>query len=1508
MPGPAAARTPAPAAVPADVGVEVVVEAGPSAGASFLLGPGRHVVGRAVTAAVRVDDALIELHHALIEVSATAAVTFTQIAGRVPCCGSNPARADADDPLVEPLRPGRPRRWRRAPKGAPVQPGDGRFHPAATSSLIEQSSAHSAATAVPSRTATGTTPGSTPATGTVTGFGAPVTPLGPAAPLGPGTVVTVGASRLRVGRWIPERRSTPAVLAPLAGDPWRRTLRRPPRSRPAVDPIAVEVPADRTGRPTSTGGLLAAALAVLGGVVVAVVLRNPMFLVFSAVGLLVALGSRFGGRVDDRKQRRRLAVDARCDLQRFAAMVDRQRREHLVTHRAAATTIESTLAALETISDSVWSRRCAHGDSFSVTLGWGEGTWTVRLGPGSPGPEAEAIVTAAQRLDDEPVLTDLGPTQALAVVGGHGAAIARALVVQLATWTGPADWRLLVIADDVADWAWCRWLPHATATATAPMGVARRRSLVVAADDAAEVTEALRSLDDGDERHVLVVTDRMDLLATRTGPLRRYLGAAPSTAVLAVVGAGAAVPSMCRSLLEVGILGRARWCRDTSLANTSTTLHIAGLGGAAAEGAARRLAGLHDPEDPLEATGATPAGVGLSTLMQTWGGPAIDDAIAIAARWRTPDAHDAHRGHPRAAIGLTADGVVEVDLVRDGPHALIAGTTGSGKSELLRTLVASMAGSSSPAELTFVLVDYKGGSTFDACADLPHTVGVVTDLDDRLAERALTSLEAEIKRRERVLRNAGVDSLDAYRDRMRQRLPSRADRRDDQALGPTEPCRSERAGLSAQALMAPLPRLVVVIDEFAALAAELPQFLAALVGVAQRGRSLGIHLVLATQRPAGVVSDEIRANTNLRLALRLQDRSDAVDIVGDPEPSTFARGTPGRAMMRLGPGETIVFQTANSSGPYRPVDDAAVRIARDDAGAAATGGRPGDSWDQSAHAAEARPPGVPSELAVLVGAIRGAASLCEIEPPLRPWLPPLPASLTVADVATSGLAVPPPHPRGGDDDGWAAVAVMGLIDDPGAQRRRPLLWSPPTGNLALVGSLGSGTTTAMRSALVAIGPSADVYVLDTAGDATGDDSDALAACVSVVGARDLERRDRLLHRLDEEMGARQSARPESPSRPIVLGIDGLGALHTALLGPNEMGQHAQLMRILGEGVAVGVHVVATFERPAAVPASMLAAFAQRWLFHLDDPLDASGLGVKAARNPPAIAGRMVIAAGQLEAQVAVLDSFAAGDKNSPAARSAAPAEAISRPARPAPIGTLAACIDATQLVGTAVLLGGPGLLMGVDFVTLQPAVLEVPDGEHALVLGPARSGRSTALVRAIAGWRAVHPTGTVIVHGGRRPSLVLEWARRALSDVTVAADEAALLAAVTALVDVEPGQPGGEAAPHDARRVLVAIDDAERVDDVGGALAALVNARHRHVTVVAAGRPETLRTMFGHWTAVVRRSRLGLVMTTGSDSDGELLGEVLPRRLPVAARAGLAWLYDAGGRRLIQVATDLAPP
>jgi S-DNA-T family DNA segregation ATPase FtsK/SpoIIIE len=1333
----------------------VTVEAGPAAGRVFELGAGRHVVGRANGATVRLADDLVELHHAVVNVAADPApavpATFVQLAGRVPCRASL----------------------------APAQPD---------------------------------------------------VPIDGELPLPSRAVVIAGASRLRVeaargadgatsGGRVALGGPPPAALAPMPTNPWRSTLHRTPRSLRSWNPVPIEVPAADAARSRQlSGGMLAAVMSVLAGGVMAVVLGHAMFLMFSALGFLVAVGTRISGRLSDRKARRQNAVESRRERERFASEARAQQDARLAYHMATAPKISDALTTACRHGGDLWIRRGDHPDAFAVSLGWGTVSWTLSVagsvGAGRLSEEMEAEIAKAEQLVDVPVVTDLGPGRSIALVGHRADAVARSLLVQLAALTGPADWRLVVVADEPADWDWCGWLPHASAglnSGAAPM--------VVAGGDVERLTDVLGRLDDGDDRHVVVLTDRPDLLATRTGPLRRFLGTAESAGVVAVVRPGAVVPSMCRSVLEIGSLCTARWCADTSTATETSALHAAGVSASDADDAARMLARVHDPEDPSESAGSIPATVGLSQLMRRSGLGTVDDPISIAALWRSGRNHDSDEltgdGRPRAAIGLTADGVVEVDLVRDGPHALIAGTTGAGKSELLRTLVVALAARCSPDDLTFVLIDYKGGSTFDACDELPHTVGVVTDLDDRLAERALVSLEAEIRRRERLLRGASVDDLDSFR-----------------ALRSADP----------------LPRLVVVIDEFAAMAAELPDFLSSLVGVAQRGRSLGIHLVLATQRPTGVVSDEIRANTNLRIALRLQDRADATDIVGDGAPTRFPRGAPGRAMMRLGPGETLVFQTAHSSGLHQPVGGGGLRVLQTEST---------DSQRGRQGAAEEPDPRDATELEVLTRSIRSAASLCEIAPPFRPWLEPLPETLSPADLA----AYPP--------------GTVGIVDEPANQRRSALRWTPPDGNLALVGSLGSGTTTALLSAVGAGAGSALIYAISANGDGRLDELAALPNCGGVIGLHDAERRGRLVRLLDGELEQRRAS-PAADRPPLIFAIDGLAALLGALNSPGEMDEHARLVRVLTDGVAAGIHAIATFERPGGLSASVLAAFAQRWLFHLDDPLDGAVVGVKSALVPAAVPGRMVIAGSRLEAHVAVLPL---------------PAVEAGTGATTAPeIGTLSSDIDADTLPATTGERGSAQLVVGVDFATLGPAALDVPDGEHVLIAGPARSGRSTALVRTIAAWRQAHPGGTVVTCCPRPGSPLATWADRVAGAVN-AADENAIVGAV------------GEAVA--VGRVVVAVDDAERLADEKGDLLALVSERHPNVTVVAAGRPDSLRTMYGHWTAVVRRSRIGLVLSAGSETDGDLFGEQLPRRIPLRPRVGLTWLFDGAGRRLVQVARDL---
>ena len=233
---------------------------------------------------------------------------------------------------------------------------------------------------------------------------------------------------------------------------------------------------------------------------------------------------------------------------------------------------------------------------------------------------------------------------------------------------------------------------------------------------------------------------------------------------------------------------------------------------------------------------ATLGGIGL---------PLRDDLVR--RRW-APGGPSSDRRTLSAPIGIgPGGGVVHIDLVADGPHALVGGTTGSGKSELLSTWIAALAALHPPSRLHVLLVDYKGGTSFGPLHRLPHCAGLVTDLTPRLAERALSGMRAELRRRERLVGAAGAGAV------------------------------AELAPGDAPA------SLVVVVDEFATLLDELPEFVDGVLDIARRGRSLGIHVIMATQRPAGVISDAIRANTSLRIALRLPDAEDSRDVLGTPD-------------------------------------------------------------------------------------------------------------------------------------------------------------------------------------------------------------------------------------------------------------------------------------------------------------------------------------------------------------------------------------------------------------------------------------------------------------------------------------------------------------------------------------------------------------------------------------------------------------------------------------------------
>ena len=1236
----------------------------------------------------------------------------------------------------------------------------------------------------------------------------------------PGQRIAVGDSILEVRRPTEQTtigRADSGTSSPsprVSRDPWRIPFVRVPRALHAFEPAAVAAPRRQGPASAGNGGLIPAVLGLVGAIAMALLLHQMMFLVFGAMGALVALGTWGAQRLGFVRSRKGADRAFDAAVRRFTDALLAQQAGAMTAHRATTPAIDSAVRAMTTRSASLWSVRASDPDAFTVSLGIGEVSWTPRVTGTDGDTQAHvwSVIEGTSRLMGVHVGTAVTDKQVIAVVGplDEAAAVARAMVIQLAASSGPADWQLGIVAEALREWEGLAWLQHTHDSWGHPR---------MAGPD--EVSEFVSDLDSCDDRMLVIVTDCADLLTARTSPLRRLLAGSRPVACVLICPTMHAVPAVVTSVLALGRGGEARWTPDTRVAALPTVLRHAGISRTSAHDAAATVAHLTDPEI-LDDSSGLPTGLGVLELLE--GELELDQndndhagsnsaltmpiAMAIARRWRSNGRDPA----PSTPIGMAADGVIEIDLVADGPHALIAGTTGAGKSELLRSLVIGLATRLSPEQITFVLVDYKGGSTFDACVDLPHVVGVVTDLDEHLATRALRSLEAELRRRERVLRDVGAADLTSYR-----------------AL---EPAIGQERRV--------LPRLVVVIDEFATLAVQQPQFIGALLGVAQRGRSLGVHLLLATQRPSGVISDDIRANTNLRIALRVQDSADSTDVIGSSQAALLTRSIAGRAIMRLGADEYVTFQTAQCTRAIAVRGERRVSI------------RP-----FSVRRAE-RPVEVASavsELDLLVRSIRDAARVNGIGLPSRPWMEPL------AKVVPAELC-------GGRS--------LGIVDDPDQQRQIPLEWKPHDGHLFLVGVSGMGLTSALVSIASRVGGCTtpiEIFVIDAMGDPRLKSLEATSWCRAVVGLHERERLMRLLTVVDAARANRKDGALHNSSRSDMLVlIDGMGALRTELEAAELFDQLTQLDAIVAQGPSLGITVVAAANHAGAMPMQMLSHFGNRWVFHLADAFDAAMLGVSPAMVPAATPGRMIDARSGLEAQLGAFSDV--------------PIERTRRLAQ-CELGVLAHDIDVALLPSAhasndadnnseADDNGDIEIPIGVSYSTLLPTMFRIAGGEHAIVLGPYRSGRSTTLTTLVHGWLGVNSTGWVASVAPRRTS-----ARHG----HVFDDLVSLL-----------GQLPAE------RRALIVVDDAELVDDPTGALAALIVSRHAEVTVLAAGRPEALRSAYGHWTAAVRRSRLGVIMAACSDIDGDLLNVALPRRLPIEARPGLAWIVAEGDKQFAQIA------
>ena len=799
--------------------------------------------------------------------------------------------------------------------------------------------------------------------------------------------------------------------------------------------------------------------------------------------------------------------------------------------------------------------------------------------------------------EHRPATIDLQHERGVGFVGERSVtyAAARSLIIQACTLHGPSDLDIVVLttAADAERWEWIKWLPHSH-----PAGdvqIVHGAEAVEAWSDAqrtlSTVIASMMSTRHPDAKAItLAIIDDAELWRGRTAPLRA-LFADPSYPVrfVTLTDQAADVPPVCTSIVRLSsdgtasleVIPESRMTGDIvpTLLDAELTVRTA-----------QRIGRLIDPDIPVEQLEPLATSVSLLELVDL---ESLDGA-GIRRRWR----RTARDRLPAVPIGSTQRRALQLDLVQDGPHMLITAAPGSGRRDLMRTIALALASSAEPSRLNLLLID-GGSGAFRPFRGLAHVAGYVERIDDHFAHRTLRSITADLQRRRSQIEQAGASSFARY-----QQL------------------------IDAD----PLPHLVIMIDDASSVVGQGVDFLSSLLELCRGGHELGVHLVVSSSRPAGIVDKRLRALAAIRVSLRVATDDESLDTLGSRDAAYISRQLPGRGLIRIGVADPLLFQSAYPSNVSRPRADPtglAVHpfvVARQLTPLEHRLVLPVAPADESGE--------VVTDMHRLIDAINQAASREE-------------------EVATAIVADPLPLALdGATQRNWASrighrrsrrlSLEFGLLDVPDEHRHEVLAWTPRVdGNLLIMGSFGSGASSALSAialdAATTYRPD-DIYFSAIDGD---DEHQSLAPlrallhCRSVTSSADVDGCRSVITTLSDEL-VRRKAEPETAATsPIsLLLIDNVAPLMRSLqaveFGPDVL---RQLDVLLTDGPDVGIVTAISARREASLTDVMRNACPLRILLRGDDDALFHQLGVREHAIPTFVPGRGMLFPGGLEAQL-----------------------------------------------------------------------------------------------------------------------------------------------------------------------------------------------------------------------------------------------------------------------------------
>lgn len=934
------------------------------------------------------------------------------------------------------------------------------------------------------------------------------------------------------------------------------------------------------------------------------------FVIYSTVsmsmGIITSVITYLGDKKKYEKDCQKRIDDYTAYIEKKRAEIEQARADEIRVRNLIYASIEEDIQAVDTFDKRLFEKTEGDVDFLHIYLGRGsiESASQVKytdpefVNPEDPLEPIPKLVSDEYRyIQDAPVYSDFFSSCGIGVVGNREQlnGFIKNLVLDLVVRHFFTDVRLVCIFDDryMQNLSWIKWLHNIDNDKTGIRNIAcddESRNIIMeylyavlsvrAEQQNAAGTEGTKS--DETEQYVVMITDA-ELISTH--PISKYVqnSAALGFTFVFLEEYEEFLPMGCTEVIRLSDLQKGKLIKAEN-GDVEQEFHYPAIADDVAERMALKLGAIEIDDVSLE--GELTKNI---TFFELLGIFAVED-IDLKERWKNSQVYKTMS----VPLGVKNHGeIVYLDIsdkgAAHGPHGLVAGTTGSGKSEILQTYILSIATMFHPYDVGFVLIDFKGGGMANQFKDLPHLIGTITNIDGREINRSLLSIKAELIKRQELFSQAGVNHINDYIKLFKEHK-----------------------------VEVPMPHLIIIVDEFAELKAEYPDFMKELVSAARIGRTLGVHLILATQKPAGVVDAQIWSNSKFKLCLKVQTREDSNEVLKSPLAAEIVE--PGRAYFQVGNNEIFeLFQSAYSGAPVPEGDDANERI---------YGIYELNVWGKKTlkytnKKAKTEGSNVP-QLDAVVDYINAFCKGTGITQLPGICLPPLPDRLSTEQLQY-------------DSQEMGIVVPIGILDDPECQRQEELTVNLAKDNIYLVGSSQMGKTVMLQTILYGLmrrytSSEVNVYIVDcgsmvlklfeeskyVGGVVLSDEEEKCKNLFKLINSTIINRKKLLSGKgVGNYFNYLETGACDMPLIAVI--IDNISAFKEYF--PNQFEEIGSLIR---EAQSVGISFVITSMTANGLTSRIQANLGEKIVLNCNDPGEYSAVLGHCRQTPKEVAGRGLV--------------------------------------------------------------------------------------------------------------------------------------------------------------------------------------------------------------------------------------------------------------------------------------------